>query len=313
MTYSYYFEVDFSHSNEMIILGIIFAIWIFSIVRFIRYTSCLLKLLKIEAKICSNLYLHIFIHQLIDLREFLQGMVRVANTPSKLWAFLLNRGWQICHGGYLLHYDSVTDSLKARNNGKLNQPWKFPSLVSLPLHHQRDHPDLLSVPSSRFLASSSSSLPLSLRQQLASPNVSSQRSDSDPTVYWKLKRPSIVLTKASLEDDGKWYKSINSRLPSRLTLFSNDLNSTPPSPFPSTPNKESFATESNESFFLFPEHRLSAPSSPSNQTAELSLRRRTSMEHGRQKSPTRTPSLETLKERKVMQGVLRAWSKQTTL
>ena len=159
---------------------------------------------------------------------------------------------------------------QSREDLNLYQPWKFPSLVSLSLHPQRGKCNLLRVPQTRASASRSPSLPL-IKNRITSRNKSnflSTRSDSEPTICLSLtpqstRRPSIVLTKASVEQEGRWYGSIGSRLPSHLSLGSSYLN---PTPAPTTPmslcfNDKSFPPNRSVTPLLFPEHQLNMPTS----------------------------------------------------
>ena len=75
-------------------------------------------------------------------------------------------------------------------------------------------------------------------------NFLSNRSDSEPTLCLSLtpvsaKRPSIVLTRASVEREGggqdSLYQSIGSRLPSHLSLGSSNFT---PTPAPTSPLEE---------------------------------------------------------------------------
>ena len=127
-------------------------------------------------------------------------------------------------------------------------------------------------------------------------NFLSTRSDSEPTMCLSLtpqsvRRPSIVLTRASVEQEARWNGSIGSRLPSHLSLGSTDLS---PTPAPTTPmslfNDRSFPPNRSVTPILFPEHQLNQPStysttrctssylSPSPSTLNLSPQ---NMRHGR--------------------------------
>ena len=156
---------------------------------------------------------------------------------------------------------------------KLYQPWKFPSLVSLPMYPQRGPNNLLRVPLTRENATRSPSLPVinkNLRPSRSKSNFLSTRSDSEPTMCLSLtpqsaRRPSIVLTRASVEQEERWNGSIGSRLPSHLSLGSTNLN---PTPAPTTPlsmffNEKSFPPNRSVTPLLFPEHQLTIPPSSS--------------------------------------------------
>ena len=145
---------------------------------------------------------------------------------------------------------------------KLYQPWKFPSLVSLPLGPQRgQYNNLLRVPQNRANATRSPSLPLNLRRSRNSSNFFSTRSDSEPTMCLSItpqcaRRPSIVLTRASVEREQKFHGSIGSRLPSNLSLGSNDLTPAPTTPFSMFFNETSLPQNRSVTPLLFPEHKL---------------------------------------------------------
>ena len=156
---------------------------------------------------------------------------------------------------------------------KLYQPWKFPSLVSLPMYPQRGPNNLLRVPLTRENASRSPSLPLinkNPRTSRSKSNFLSTRSDSEPTMCLSLtpqsaRRPSIVLTRASVEQEERWNGSIGSRLPSHLSLGSTNLT---PTPAPTTPlsmffNEKSFPPNRSVTPLLFPEHQLQPPNGSS--------------------------------------------------
>ena len=112
-----------------------------------------------------------------------------------------------------------------------------------------------------------------------------------------VRRPSIVLTRASVEQEARWNESIGSRLPSHLSLGSTDLS---PTPAPTTPmslfNDRSFPCNHSVTPILFPEHQLNQPSthsstrstssylSPSPSTRNLSLQ---NLRHGRALSKSR--------------------------
>ena len=104
-------------------------------------------------------------------------------------------------------------------------------------------------------------------------NFLSHRSDSEPTLCLSLtpvsnKRPSIVLTRASVEREGgespHYQSSIGSRLPSHLSLGSSNL---APTPAPTSPlslfmNDKDWpgpAGARSVTPVLFPEHQLHVP------------------------------------------------------
>ena len=105
-------------------------------------------------------------------------------------------------------------------------------------------------------------------------NYLSTRSDSEPTMCLSLtpvstKRPSIVLTRASVEregeggEEGPLYQSIGSRLPSHLSLGSSSF---APTPAPTSPlslflDKDwpSPGAARSVTPVLFPEHQLQVP------------------------------------------------------
>ena len=76
-----------------------------------------------------------------------------------------------------------------------------------------------------------------------------------------MRQPSIVLTKASVEQEEDWGGSIGSRLPSHLSLGSTDFI---PTPAPSTPlplfTSNDFPQNRSVTPILFPEHKLEVPS-----------------------------------------------------
>jgi len=76
-----------------------------------------------------------------------------------------------------------------------------------------------------------------------------------------MRQPSIVLTKASVEQEVDWGGSIGSRLPSHLSLGSTDFI---PTPAPSTPlslfTNNDFPQNRSVTPILFPEHKLEVPS-----------------------------------------------------
>ena len=77
------------------------------------------------------------------------------------------------------------------------------------------------------------------------------------------RRPSIVLTRASVEQDGKWNGSIGSRLPSNLSLGSAELTPAPTTPLSMFFNEKSLPGNRSITPLLFPEHQLPVPQSTS--------------------------------------------------
>ena len=159
---------------------------------------------------------------------------------------------------------------QSREDLKLYQPWKFPSLVSLPLHPQRGPNNLLRIPEARANTCRSPSMPVIKNRgtHRSKSNFLSNRSDSEPTMCLSLtpgsvRRPSIVLTKASVEQEETWNGSIGSRLPSHLSLGSTDLN---PTPAPTTPMSlfaGKFPLNRSVTPILFPEHQINSDLTPS--------------------------------------------------
>ena len=160
--------------------------------------------------------------------------------------------------------------MQSREDLKLYQPWKFPSLVSLPLHPQRGPNNLLRIPEPRANTCRSPSMPVIKNRGTyrSKSNFLSTRSDSEPTMCLRLtpesiRRPSIVLTRASVEQEETWNGSIGSRLPSHLSLGSTNFN---PTPAPTTPMSlfaGKFPLNRSVTPILFPEHQLNSDLTPS--------------------------------------------------
>ena len=219
------------------------------------------------------------------------------------------------------------------------QPWKFPSLVSLPLHPQRGPQNLLRIPGT----CRSPSMPLIRRRSSyrSKSRILSNRSDSEPTIGLNqtaepIEQPSIVLTKASVERQMEDYgSSLSIRLPSQLTLGSSNQLITPA---PSTPlslfNEFQFPPNRSVTPILFPEH-LNVPSSKYKSTSlSRSTSSRSISANIKQKnafsrsnlnlttevtnfpgtsSKAHTGKSITKEEKKVMGGVIKHWTRQTSL
>ena len=112
----------------------------------------------------------------------------------------------------------------------------------------------------------SPSLPLIRRHTKSKSNLVSNRSDSEPTMCLSLtpthqRQPSIVLTRASVENEDTWNGSIGSRLPSHLSLGSSNITPAPTSPLSMFYNERSFPPNRSVTPLLFPEHHV-RPTSP---------------------------------------------------
>ena len=171
-------------------------------------------------------------------------------------------------------------------------------------------------------------------------HILSNRSDSEPTIGLNqtskpIKRPSIVLTKASVERQEEDGSSLSIRLPSQLTLGSSNQLITPA---PSSPlslfNECQFPPNRSVTPILFPEH-LNVPSSKYKSTSlSRSSSSRSFLANKKQKNAFSRSNLNlktevtnfpgtssktncgksiTKEEKKVMGGVIKHWTRQASL
>ena len=104
--------------------------------------------------------------------------------------------------------------------------------------------------------SRSPSLPVIRRSKS---NFLSNRSDSEPTMCMSLspsfqRQPSIVLTRASMENDSTWNGSLDSRLPSHLSLGSYNMTPAPTSPLSLFFKDKTFPPNRSVTPLLFSDH-----------------------------------------------------------